>query len=141
VKSVRIRLFRRLRICSPYMGKPSAASVDGRSGAQYGRQVVFPKKFFIGLSDLIGRFLGPMRIRLMCFGQALWSPIEWFTLYTSPRRPFGFDFCLGFCHDFCHTFLIGPGPLAQSVEQRTFNPWVVGSIPTGPTRVKSQRMN
>ena len=25
------------------------------------------------------------------------------------------------------------GPLAQSVEQRTFNPWVVGSIPTGPT--------
>ena len=26
------------------------------------------------------------------------------------------------------------GPLAQSVEQRTFNPWVVGSIPTGPTR-------
>ena len=27
------------------------------------------------------------------------------------------------------------GPLAQSVEQRTFNPWVVGSIPTGPTHV------
>ncbi len=27
-----------------------------------------------------------------------------------------------------------PGPLAQSVEQRTFNPWVVGSIPTGPTQ-------
>ncbi len=27
------------------------------------------------------------------------------------------------------------GPLAQSVEQRTFNPWVVGSIPTGPTLV------
>ena len=27
-----------------------------------------------------------------------------------------------------------PGPLAQSVEQRTFNPWVVGSIPTGPTK-------
>ena len=26
------------------------------------------------------------------------------------------------------------GPLAQSVEQRTFNPWVVGSIPTGPTQ-------
>src|SRR5690606_22979076 len=26
-----------------------------------------------------------------------------------------------------------PGPLAQSVEQRTFNPWVVGSSPTGPT--------
>jgi hypothetical protein len=25
------------------------------------------------------------------------------------------------------------GPLAQSVEQRTFNPWVVGSISTGPT--------
>ena len=45
----------------------------------------------------------------------------------------GIDFCLAYCHDFCHTFLIGPGPLAQSVEQRTFNPWVVGSIPTGPT--------
>ena len=28
----------------------------------------------------------------------------------------------------------GLGPLAQSVEQRTFNPWVVGSIPTGPTK-------
>ncbi len=28
-----------------------------------------------------------------------------------------------------------PGPLAQSVEQRTFNPWVVGSIPTGPTHL------
>jgi hypothetical protein len=26
-----------------------------------------------------------------------------------------------------------PGPLAQSAEQRTFNPRVVGSIPTGPT--------
>jgi hypothetical protein len=26
------------------------------------------------------------------------------------------------------------GPLAQSVEQQTFNLWVVGSIPTGPTR-------
>ena len=24
--------------------------------------------------------------------------------------------------------------IAQSVEQRTFNPWVVGSIPTGPRR-------
>src|SRR6476659_7205309 len=24
------------------------------------------------------------------------------------------------------------GPLAQLVEHRTFNPWVVGSIPTGP---------
>ena len=29
------------------------------------------------------------------------------------------------------------GPLAQSVEQRTFNPWVVGSIPTGPTQCLS----
>ena len=29
------------------------------------------------------------------------------------------------------------GPLAQSVEQRTFNPWVVGSIPTGPTHIKA----
>ena len=26
-----------------------------------------------------------------------------------------------------------PGPLAQLAEQRTFNPRVVGSIPTGPT--------
>ena len=25
------------------------------------------------------------------------------------------------------------GPLAQLVDHRTFNPWVVGSIPTGPT--------
>jgi hypothetical protein len=28
------------------------------------------------------------------------------------------------------------GPLAQSVEQQTFNLWVVGSIPTGPTLVQ-----
>jgi hypothetical protein len=28
--------------------------------------------------------------------------------------------------------LVG-GPLAQLAEQRTFNPWVVGSSPTGPT--------
>jgi hypothetical protein len=42
--------------------------------------------------------------------------------------------CHDFCRGFCRTFLIGPGPLAQSVEQRTFNPWVVGSIPTGPTQ-------
>ena len=28
------------------------------------------------------------------------------------------------------------GPLAQSEEQRTFNPWVVGSIPTGPTVIE-----
>ena len=27
------------------------------------------------------------------------------------------------------------GPLAQLVEHRTFNPWVVGSNPTGPTRI------
>jgi hypothetical protein len=26
------------------------------------------------------------------------------------------------------------GPLAQLVEQRTFNPWVDGSSPSGPTR-------
>ena len=25
------------------------------------------------------------------------------------------------------------GPIAQSVEQRTFNPWVDGSSPSGPT--------
>ena len=31
--------------------------------------------------------------------------------------------------------LLNQGPLAQSVEQRTFNPWVVGSIPTGPTTI------
>lgn len=28
------------------------------------------------------------------------------------------------------------GPLAQLVEQRTFNPWVVGSSPTGPTQLR-----
>ena len=27
------------------------------------------------------------------------------------------------------------GPIAQSVEQRTFNPWVDGSSPSGPTGV------
>jgi hypothetical protein len=27
------------------------------------------------------------------------------------------------------------GPIAQSVEQRTFNPWVDGSSPSGPTYV------
>jgi hypothetical protein len=33
------------------------------------------------------------------------------------------------------------GPLAQSVEQRTFNPWVVGSSPTGPTDRRIARPN
>ncbi len=36
--------------------------------------------------------------------------------------------------------VINSGPLAQSVEQRTFNPWVVGSIPTGPTTVNSHQI-
>jgi hypothetical protein len=30
------------------------------------------------------------------------------------------------------------GPIAQSVEQRTFNPWVDGSSPSGPTYVAHQ---
>ncbi len=30
-------------------------------------------------------------------------------------------------------FLRAVGPIAQSVEQRTFNPWVDGSSPSGPT--------
>ena len=34
---------------------------------------------------------------------------------------------------FQFSLMLSMGPLAQSVEQRTFNPWVVGSIPTGPT--------
>jgi len=29
------------------------------------------------------------------------------------------------------------GPIAQSVEQRTFNPWVDGSSPSGPTNAKN----
>ena len=29
--------------------------------------------------------------------------------------------------------LVAVGPIAQSVEQRTFNPWVDGSSPSGPT--------
>ena len=29
------------------------------------------------------------------------------------------------------------GPIAQPVEQRTFNPWVDGSIPSGPTLFES----
>ena len=36
---------------------------------------------------------------------------------------------------------IKPGPLAQSVEQQTFNLWVVGSIPTGPTQLIFQRVS
>ena len=31
------------------------------------------------------------------------------------------------------------GPLAQLVEQRTFNPWVDGSSPSGPTSNLSPR--
>ena len=30
------------------------------------------------------------------------------------------------------------GPLAQLVEQRTFNPWVDGSSPSGPTSNQKQ---
>ena len=31
------------------------------------------------------------------------------------------------------------GPIAQSVEQRTFNPWVDGSSPSGPTNSESKK--
>jgi hypothetical protein len=31
------------------------------------------------------------------------------------------------------------GPIAQSVEQRTFNPWVDGSSPSGPTHQESHK--
>ena len=37
-------------------------------------------------------------------------------------------------YDTCSHGRVEAGPLAQLVEQRTFNPWVVGSIPTGPTQ-------
>jgi hypothetical protein len=40
-----------------------------------------------------------------------------------------------FAQSVSESLYFGLGPLAQSVEQRTFNPWVVGSIPTGPTQV------
>jgi hypothetical protein len=30
------------------------------------------------------------------------------------------------------------GPIAQLVEQRTFNPWVDGSSPSGPTFIEFQ---
>src|SRR5690606_20158834 len=33
----------------------------------------------------------------------------------------------------CTEGSVDPGPLAQLAEQRTFNPRVVGSSPTGPT--------
>ena len=31
------------------------------------------------------------------------------------------------------------GPIAQPVEQRTFNPWVDGSSPSGPTSIFTSR--
>ncbi len=33
------------------------------------------------------------------------------------------------------------GPIAQSVEQRTFNPWVDGSSPSGPTPTMGLNLN
>jgi hypothetical protein len=33
------------------------------------------------------------------------------------------------------------GPIAQSVEQRTFNPWVDGSSPSGPTQANPSELN
>ena len=47
------------------------------------------------------------------------------------KRSILLDFLKSFRIDCFYDDLLGP--LAQSVEQRTFNPWVVGSIPTGPT--------
>ena len=35
-------------------------------------------------------------------------------------------------HKYCQVL----GPIAQSVEQRTFNPWVDGSSPSGPTHIE-----
>src|SRR3954451_21162386 len=37
------------------------------------------------------------------------------------------------CGELCGGLSAPTGPLAQLAEQRTFNPRVVGSIPTGPT--------
>ena len=48
------------------------------------------------------------------------------------------SFCSSVRKDLNMYFLF-EGPLAQSAEQRTFNPWVVGSIPTGPTNVFSHK--
>ena len=36
---------------------------------------------------------------------------------------------------------VAVGPIAQSVEQRTFNPWVDGSSPSGPTPSKMIQLN
>ena len=41
---------------------------------------------------------------------------------------------IGFrCQFYVRRLTLILGPLAQSVEQRTFNPWVDGSSPSGPT--------
>jgi len=45
-------------------------------------------------------------------------------------------FCINSPIQFELTSKFVVGPIAQSVEQRTFNPWVDGSSPSGPTRTK-----
>lgn len=39
------------------------------------------------------------------------------------------------------TYNLSYGPIAQLVEQRTFNPWVEGSSPSGPTFVGSGELH
>ena len=41
--------------------------------------------------------------------------------------------CHGFQDGIDYSTMVPVGPIAQSVEQRTFNPWVDGSSPSGPT--------
>ena len=40
---------------------------------------------------------------------------------------------MAFSDTITHAVDAAVGPIAQSVEQRTFNPWVDGSSPSGPT--------
>ena len=81
--------------------------------------------------------LGDSALRLDVIIPSLITPNCLFTNFVDPSRHGAqtciiLEFIVGFLgYDQSNYGKLGP--LAQSVEQRTFNPWVVGSIPTGPT--------
>jgi hypothetical protein len=56
---------------------------------------------------------------------------------SEPQR--GAKYAGFFGYDCALRVIDAVGPIAQSVEQRTFNPWVDGSSPSGPTDWLIQR--
>ena len=73
---------------------------------------------------------GSWVIRLESWGRQL--------LLSSPKSPIRLRLATAVSEVKDWILQCAVGPIAQSVEQRTFNPWVDGSSPSGPTPLNFQ---